>query len=133
VCWDRFVAILQCWDGAPTGGAAGGQRCAGLTGWKMEGVYRTWKIRSYSSACLWRQSRDSQEGYGSKNREKCIQLGCVRCSEVALIAPGLHPHPLPRWDSAIMTPKRSLCYQMRLNWSDDSGSVRLRFSAGEGI
>ena len=30
---DRFVAILQRSDGGTAGGAAGGQRCAGLTGW----------------------------------------------------------------------------------------------------
>ena len=41
----RFVAILQPWDGVPAGGAAGGQRCAGLTEWKEEGVYRIWKSR----------------------------------------------------------------------------------------
>jgi hypothetical protein len=97
---------------------------------KKEGGYRAWKIRSYSSAYLWRQSRDfSRRGYGSKSREKCIQLGCVRCSEGGPYCAGLTPHPLARWNSAIIAPKGSLCYRMRLNWSDDSGSFRLRFSA----
>jgi hypothetical protein len=111
------------------------KRCAGVTEVGKRNAYivpgKSGRIRQHIYGV---KAEILKKGYGSESREKCIQLGYVRCSDGGpLLRRAYIPIPLAHWNSAIMTPKRSLRTKEALKRSDDSRSVQAPLQRGERV